>query len=112
MREVGCTSGIMMKRNISPLPKTNIQPTLKKLELTKTTTTTTKPAIEIGDNLPRTKPNVVIFKDALSFLNKLQSPHQKELWKLHWATSQPRQTLPSGGFQHTAESKKMNMQSC
>ena len=32
------------------------------------------PATEIRDNLPQTKPNVVIFTDALSVLNKLQNP--------------------------------------
>ena len=31
-------------------------------------------AIEIRNNLPRTKPNVVIFTDALSVLSKLQNP--------------------------------------
>ena len=33
-----------------------------------------KGATEIRDNLPRTKPDVVIFTDALSVLNKLQNP--------------------------------------
>ena len=37
-----------------------------------------KAAIEIRNNLPRTKPNVVIFTDALSVLSKLQNPHQKD----------------------------------
>ena len=37
-----------------------------------------KAAIEITNNLPRTKPNVVIFTDALSVLSKLQNPHQKD----------------------------------
>ena len=36
-------------------------------------------ATEIQNNLPRTKPNVVIFTDALSVLSKLQNPHQKDL---------------------------------
>ena len=36
-------------------------------------------AIEIRNNLPRTKPNVVIFTDALSVLSKLQNPRQKDL---------------------------------
>ena len=36
-------------------------------------------AIEIRNNLPRTKPNVVIFTDALSVLSKLQNPCQKDL---------------------------------
>ena len=35
-----------------------------------------KAAIEIRNNLPQTKPNVVIFTDALSVLSKLQNPHQ------------------------------------
>ena len=39
----------------------------------------TKAAIEIRNNLPRTKPNVVIFTDALSVLSKLQNPRQKDL---------------------------------
>ena len=38
-----------------------------------------KAAIEIKDSLPQTKPNVVIFSDALSVLNKLQNPRQKDL---------------------------------
>ena len=38
-----------------------------------------KSAIEIGDNLPQTKPNVVIFTDALSVLSKPQYPHKKDL---------------------------------
>ena len=38
-----------------------------------------KAAIEIRNNLPRTKPNVIIFTDALSVLSKLQNPHQKDL---------------------------------
>ena len=36
-------------------------------------------ATEIRNNLPRTKPNVVIFTDALSALSKLQNPRQKDL---------------------------------
>ena len=36
-------------------------------------------AIEIRNNLPRTKPIVVIFTDALSVLSKLQNPRQKDL---------------------------------
>ena len=38
-----------------------------------------KAAIEIRNNLPRTKPNVVIFTDALSVLSKHQNPHHKDL---------------------------------
>ena len=38
-----------------------------------------KAATEIRNNLPRTKPNVVIFTDALSVLCKLQNPRQKDL---------------------------------
>ena len=38
-----------------------------------------KAAVEIRDNLPQTKPNVVIFTDALSVLNKLQNPRQKDI---------------------------------
>ena len=47
-------------------------------------------AIEIRNNLPRTKPNVVIFTDALSVLSKLQNPRQKDLneVELPWPTSQ------------------------
>ena len=36
-------------------------------------------AIEIRNNLPRAKPYVVIFTDALSVLSKLQNPRQKDL---------------------------------
>ena len=38
-----------------------------------------KASMVIRDNLPQIKPNVVIFTYALSVLNKLQSPHQKDL---------------------------------
>ena len=38
-----------------------------------------KAAIEIRNNLSRTKPNVVIFTDALSVVSKLQNPRQKDL---------------------------------
>ena len=38
-----------------------------------------KAAIEIRNNLPWTRPNVVIFTDALSVLSKLKNPHQKDL---------------------------------
>ena len=38
-----------------------------------------KAAAEIRNNLPPTKPNVVIFTDALSVLSKLQNPCQKDL---------------------------------
>ena len=38
-----------------------------------------KGAIEIRDNLPRTKLNDVIFTDALSVLNTLQNPRQRDL---------------------------------
>ena len=38
-----------------------------------------KAATDIRNNLPRTKPNVVIFTDALSVLSKLQNPRQKDL---------------------------------
>ena len=41
-----------------------------------------KAAVEIRDNLPQTKPNMVIFTDALSVLSKLQNPHQKDLNKV------------------------------
>ena len=44
-----------------------------------------KAAIEITNNLPRTKPNVVIFTDALSVLSKLQNPHQKDLSEVETA---------------------------
>ena len=44
-----------------------------------------KAAIEIRNNLPRTKPNVVIFIDALSVLSKLQNPHQKDLSEMETA---------------------------
>ena len=37
------------------------------------------PAAEIRNNLPRTKPNVVIFTDALSVLSKRQYPRKKDL---------------------------------
>ena len=37
-----------------------------------------KAATEIRKNLPRTKPNVVIFKDALFVFSKLQNPRQKD----------------------------------
>ena len=36
-------------------------------------------AIEIRNNLPRTKPNVVILTDALPVLSKFQNPRQKDL---------------------------------
>ena len=39
-------------------------------------------ATEIAANLPRTKPNIVIFTDALSVLDALQNPQQKELNEL------------------------------
>ena len=48
-------------------------------------------AIEIRGNLPRTKPKVVIFTDALSVPNKLQNPRQKDLHE-HWSTLQAAQT--------------------
>ena len=38
-----------------------------------------KAAVEIRDNLPQTKPNVVIFTYALSVLNKLQNHCQNDL---------------------------------
>ena len=44
-----------------------------------------KSAIEIRNNLPRTKPNVVIFTDALSVLSKLQNPHRKDLSEVETA---------------------------
>ena len=44
-----------------------------------------KAAIKIRNNLPRTKPNVVIFTDALSVLSKLQNPHQKDLSEVETA---------------------------
>ena len=44
-----------------------------------------KAAIEIRNNLPRAKPNVVIFTDALSVLSKLKNPHQKDLSEVETA---------------------------
>ena len=44
-----------------------------------------KAAIEIRNNLPRTKSNVVISTDALSVLSKLQNPHQKDLSEVETA---------------------------
>ena len=44
-----------------------------------------KATIEIRNNLPRTKPNVVIFTDALSVLSKLHTPHQKDLSEVETA---------------------------
>ena len=44
-----------------------------------------KAAIEIRNNLPRTKPNVVIFTDALSVFSKLQIPRQKDLSEVETA---------------------------
>ena len=38
-----------------------------------------KAAVETRHNLPQTKPNAVIITDALSVLNKLQNPSQKDL---------------------------------
>ena len=45
----------------------------------------TKATVEIRDNLPQTKPNVVIFIYAPSVLNKLQNPRQKDLNKVETA---------------------------
>ena len=42
-------------------------------------------ATEIRNNLPRIKPNVVIFTDALSVLSKLQNPRQKDLNEMETA---------------------------
>ena len=42
-------------------------------------------AIEIRNNLPRTKPNVVIFTDALSVFSKLQNARQKDLSEVETA---------------------------
>ena len=44
-----------------------------------------KAATEIRNNLPRTKPNVVIFTDTLSVLSKLQNPRQKDLSEVETA---------------------------
>ena len=53
-----------------------------------------KAAIEIRNNLPRTKPNVVTFTDlSLSSANsKIPTRKISVRWKLPWLTSQPRQT--------------------
>ena len=48
-------------------------------EALKTNKQTNKPAIEIRENLPQTKPNVVTFTYALSVLNKLQNSRQRDL---------------------------------
>ena len=50
-------------------------------------------AIEIRNNLPRTKPNVVIFMDALYVLSKLQNPRQKVETALVDLTAQSNLTL-------------------
>ena len=42
-------------------------------------------ATEIRNNLPRTKPNVVIFTDALSVLSKFQNPRQKDIYGVETA---------------------------
>ena len=70
-----------------------------------------KAAIEIRDNLPRTKPNVVIFTDALSALNKLKIPARRisTRWKLHTLVDFAAQT-PCSGSQHTAGPKEVNKQ--
>ena len=44
-----------------------------------------KAAIEIRNNQPRAKPNVVIFTDALSVFSKLQNPCQKDLSEVETA---------------------------
>ena len=68
--------------------------------------------MEIRGNLSRTKPNVVIFTDALSVLNKLQNLRQEDLNKMETALIYlPAQTnLTLHRFQHTAGSKEMNKQ--
>ena len=75
MVRVGRTSDVMMERHTSPKPQENIQPTLKqKLKFSTTKKTTKKTTTEIRDNLPRTKPNVVIFTDALCPQQAPKSP--------------------------------------
>ena len=44
-----------------------------------------KAATEIRNNLPRTKPNVVIFTNALSVLSKLPNPRQQDLSEVETA---------------------------
>ena len=48
-----------------------------------------KASAEIRNNLPPTKPNVVIFTDALSVLSKLQNPRQKDLNEVETALVDP-----------------------
>ena len=48
-----------------------------------------KASTEIRNNLPPTKPNVVIFTDALSILSKLQNPRQKDLNEVETALVDP-----------------------
>ena len=69
-------------------------------------------AIEIRNNLPQTKPNVVIFTDALSVLSKLQNPCQKDLNEVETALVDlaAHSNLTCSGFQHTAGFKEMNRQ--
>ena len=66
--------------------------------------------IELRNNLPRTKPNVVIFTNALSVLCKLQNPRQKNLNEVETALADlaAQSNLTLSGFQHTAGSREMN----
>ena len=61
MGEVACTSGTMMEKNTLPWPQkkhsTNFKAEAEALK---------KAAVDIRNNLLRTKPNAVIFTDALS----------------------------------------------
>ena len=73
-----------------------------------------KAAVKIRDNVPRTKPNVIIFTGALSVLSKLHSPRQRDLCDVETALVDlaAQTNLTCIGFQHTAESKDMNKQAC
>ena len=94
--EVGCTSGTMMERWKAHITiaegkySTNFKAEAEALK---------KAAIEIRDNLPQTKPNVIIFTDALSVLNKLQNPRQKDLNEVETAlvdiAAQTNQWIPA-----------------